>query len=144
MAKKTKNPFKKQNVMDTVVTVGLGGAANVAIDAVVDSYNESATTPVDDVYVHAGKFIVGAIGSAMVGNRYAKAALDGVGVVGASNLIAYLMDDTKKPKKKEPTKEPPTAGIPYGTVGRVRTANAGYARRMRRSGRVAGIANMVG
>ena len=133
-----KNPFKKENVMDTVVTVGLGGAANVAIDAVVDSYNKSATTPVDDVYVHAGKFIVGAIGSAMVGNRYAKAALDGVGVVGASNLIAYLMDG------QTPTPETPTAGIPNGTVGRVRTANARYARRMRRSGRVAGIANMVG
>lgn len=133
-----KNPFKKQNVMDTVVTVGLGGAANVAIDAVVDSYNKSAATPVDDVYVHAGKFIVGAIGSAMVGNRYAKAALDGVGVVGASNLIAYLMDG------QTTTPETPTAGIPNGTVGRVRTANARYARRMRRSGRVAGIANMVG
>lgn len=142
MAKKMKNPFKKQNVMDTVVTVGLGGAANVAIDAVVDSYNESATTPFEDVYVHAGKFIVGAIGSAMVGNRYAKAALDGIGVVGASNLIAYFMDD-QQPKPK-PKPEEKTAGIPYGTVGRVRTPNAGYARRMRRSGRVAGIANMVG
>lgn len=141
-----KNPFKKQNVMDTVITVGLGGAANVAIDAVVDSYNESATTPFEDVYVHAGKFIVGAIGSAMVGNRYAKAALDGIGVVGASNLIAYLMDDQQpKPKPKpKPNPEEKTTGIPYGTVGRVRTANAQYARRMRRSGRVAGIANMVG
>lgn len=135
-----KNPFKKQNVMDTVVTVGLGGAANVAIDSVVDSYNKSATTPVDDVYVHAGKFIIGAIGSAMVGNRYAKAAFDGVGVVGASNLIAYLMEDTEPQKKPEPK----PAGLPYGTVGRVSTANARYARRMRRSGRVAGIANMVG
>lgn len=142
MAKKMKNPFKKQNVMDTVVTVGLGGAANVAIDSVVDSYNKTATTPVDDVYVHAGKFVIGAIGSAMVGNRYAKAALDGVGVVGASNLIAYLMEDTTtKPTKKPETK---TAGIPYGTIGRITTPNAGYARRMRRSGRVAGIANMVG
>ena len=139
MAKKMKNPFKKQNVMDTIVTVGLGGAANVAIDAVVDGYNESATTPVDDVYVHAGKFVIGAIGSAMVENRYAKAALDGVGVVGASNLITYLMED--KPTKKPETK---TAGIPYGTIGRIKTPNAGYASRMRRSGRVAGIANMVG
>lgn len=139
MAKKMKNPFKKQNVMDTVVTVGLGGAANVAIDAVVDSYNKTATTPVDDVYVHAGKFVIGAIGSAMIGNRYAKAALDGVGVVGASNLIAYLMED--KTTTPETT---PTAGIPHGTIGRIKTPNAGYARRMRRSGRVAGIANMVG
>lgn len=143
MAKKMKNPFKKQNVMDTVVTVGLGGAANVAIDAVVDSYNESATTPVDDVYVHAGKFVIGAIGSAMVGNRYAKAALDGIGVVGASNLIAYLMEDTQS-KKPDPKPDPKTAGIPYGTIGRIKTPNAGYARRMRRNGRVAGIANMVG
>ena len=142
MAKKMKNPFKKQNVMDTVVTVGLGGAANVAIDAVVDSYNKTATTPVDDVYVHAGKFVIGAIGSAMVGNRYAKAALDGVGVVGASNLISYLMEDTETTKKTKP--EPKTAGIPYGTIGRIKTPNAGYARRMSRSGRVAGIANMVG
>ena len=142
MTKKMKNPFKKQNVMDTVVTVGLGGAANVAIDSVVDSYNKTATTPLDDVYVHAGKFIVGAIGSAMVGNRYAKAALDGVGVVGASNLIAYLMEDTQSTKSTKP--ETPTAGIPHGTIGRIKTPNAGYARRMRRSGRVAGIANMVG
>ena len=144
MAKKMKNPFKKQNVMDTVVTVGIGGAANVAIDAVVDSYNKTATTPVDDVYVHAGKFVIGAIGSAMVGNRYAKAALDGVGVVGASNLIAYLMEDTETTKKTKPEPDPKTAGIPYGTIGRIKTPNAGYARRMSRSGRVAGIANMVG
>ena len=31
-----KNPFKKSSIIDTVVNVGVGGAANVAIDYVVE------------------------------------------------------------------------------------------------------------
>lgn len=136
---KKKNPFKKENVMDTVVSVGLGGAANVAIDAAVGAYNDSATTPIDEMYVHIGKFIVGALGSSMFSNRYAKAALDGVGVVGASNLIDYLMNGTGKEEKKEE----PTAGIPNGTIGRIVTPNGTYVRKLKRRSRVSGVANMV-
>lgn len=136
---KKKNPFKKENVMDTVVSVGLGGAANVAIDAAVGAYNDSATTPIDEMYVHIGKFIVGALGSSMLSNRYAKAALDGVGVVGASNLIDYLMNNNTKDDKKEE----PTAGIPTGTIGRIVTPNGAYVRKLKRKSRVSGVANMV-
>jgi len=149
---KVKNPFKKGNVMDTVVSVGIGGASNVAIDYAVTEYNKTATTKIEADTVNLVKFIGGSIGSAMVGNKYLKAALDGIGVVGASNYLASIMEssttgdstgDGKGDGKGDSTGDSKTSGIPYGVVGRVgriRTKNANYARRAKMSG----TSDMVG
>ena len=145
--KKMKNPFKKQNVMATLVNVGIGGAGNVAIDYAVAKYNESATTKLEDNTVNLIKFVGGALGSAMVGNKYVKAALDGVGVVGASNYLSSLInDDTDTDKSAAAAETTTTSGVPASTIGRlrrigrIRTGNAGYARRVKMSG----TSDMVG
>lgn len=144
MAKKSRNPFKKQSIIDCAINVGLGGASNVAIDYAVDMLKESAGVEIEDMYVNIGKFVIGAVGSSMVSNKYLKSAMDGVAVVGVSNLVKELISETPSGSSEGET---PTTGVPYGTVGRiVRTPNIRYARAMRgKAGRkVSGIANMVG
>lgn len=87
-----KNPFKKSSAIDTLTNVGIGGAANVAIDYAVSQVEMLATA--DPMYVNIGKIAVGALGGSMVKNKYARAAMDGVATVGVSNLIASLISDT--------------------------------------------------
>lgn len=113
-----KNPFKKQGIIDTVVNVGVGGAANVAIDYVVSSVD--ALSGLSATVINAAKIAVGAIGGTMTTNKYVRAAVDGIAVVGASNLVSSLMDGTAS--------EEAAAGLPQGTIGRVRLGNRRYRR----------------
>ena len=123
-----KNPFKKQSIIDTVVNVGIGGAANVAIDYVVDQVD--AIKSLGDTTVNALKIAAGAIVGSMVSDKFARAAADGVATVGVSNLIAGLMKD-------ESTET--TNGLPYGTIsGRVIPGNRAYRRARKVSGVNAG------
>ena len=126
MAKK--NPFKKQSIIDTVVNVGIGGAANVAIDYVVDQVD--AIKSLGDTTINALKIAAGAVVGSMVSDKFARAAADGVATVGVSNLIAGLMKD-------ESTET--TSGLPYGTIsGRVIPGNCAYRRARKVSGVNAG------
>lgn len=119
-----KNPFKKQSIIDTVVNVGIGGAANVAIDYVVGQVD--AIQSLGDTTINALKIAAGAVVGSMVSDKFARAAADGVATVGVSNLIAGLMKD-------ESTEV--TSGLPYGTIGRVRPGNRAY----RRAHKVSGV-----
>lgn len=120
-----KNPFKKQSIIDTVVNVGIGGAANVAIDYVVGKID--AIQSLGDTTINALKIATGAIVGSMVSDKFARAAADGVATVGVSNLIAGLMADDASPA--------PANGLPYGTIGRVRPGNRAY----RRAHKVSGV-----
>lgn len=112
-----KNPFKKQSIIDTVINVGVGGAANVAIDSVVEQLDFIKN--LGDTAINAGKIALGAVLGSMVDNKYLRAACDGVATVGVSNLMAGLME--------EPTKAP--GRLPFGTIGRARTlGNRAYKR----------------
>lgn len=86
-----KNPFKKSGVIDTVVNVGIGGAANVAMDYL---FNSVPTLALDEQTKNLVKVAVSAFGGSMVSGssaKYIRPALDGIGVVGASKLIeSYL------------------------------------------------------
>lgn len=119
-----KNPFKKQSIIDTVVNVGIGGAANVAIDYVVNQID--AIQSLGDTTINALKIAAGAVVGSMVTDKFARAAADGVATVGVSNLIAGLMNDTTPA---------PASGLPYGTIGRVRPGNRAY----RRAHKVSGV-----
>ena len=137
-----KNPFKKGNVVDTLINVGVGGAGNVAADYIIDSIQKDAKEPWSPDTINLGKFIIGSVGSAMVSNKYAKALMDGFAVVGASNYISSLMADSAAPAQG-------TAGVPAGTIGRARyiAPRRTYARRF--AGKASGvpegtIANVIG
>lgn len=125
-----KNPFKKSSIIDTVVNVGVGGAANVAIDCVVDSVD--AIKSLGDTTVNVLKIAAGAVVGSMVSSKVARAACDGVATVGVSNLIAGLMAD------KEAT---PPSGLPYGTISRpgVVPGNRAYRRAAARGKVVSGM-----
>lgn len=119
-----KNPFKKQSIIDTVVNVGIGGAANVAIDYVVGQVD--ALQSLGDTTINALKIAAGAVVGSMVSDKFARAAADGVATVGVSNLIAGLMNDTTPA---------PASGLPYGTIsGRVIPGNRAYRRARKVSG----------
>lgn len=130
-----KNPFKKSNVVDTLINVGVGGAGNVAADYLINNVDMLKSLDADTI--NLGKFVVGSVGSAMVSNKYVKALMDGFAVVGASNYISSLMADQT------------TSGVPAGTIGRARyiAPRRAYARRF--SGKTSGvpegtIANVIG
>lgn len=133
-----KNPFKKSSIIDTVVNVGIGGAANVAIDYVVSQVD--AIQSLGDTTINAGKIALGALVGSMVSNKMLRAAADGVATVGVSNLIAGLMSESDAQ---------PASGLPYGTVGlpygtingrrRVVPGNGAY----RRAAKVGAIGNSV-
>lgn len=124
-----KNPFKKQSIIDTVINVGIGGAANVAIDYVVNSVD--AIKSLGDTTVNAAKIAIGAIAGSMVSNKMLRAACDGIATVGVSNLVAGLMEEQVAP----------SSGLPYGTISgrisRVRPGNAAY--RRARTRKVSGV-----
>ena len=129
-----KNPFKKQSIIDTVVNVGIGGAANVAIDYVVGQVD--AIKSLGDTTINAAKIALGAVVGSMVSNKMLRAACDGVATVGVSNLVSGLLADGT-----------PASGMPYGTiglpndtVGRIIPGNRAYRRAHRK---VSGVATGV-
>lgn len=93
--------------MDTIVNVGVGGAANVAMDYAFAKIDALAS--LGDTTKKAVKIAVGAIGGAMTNNKYLRAAADGIATVGASELISDYITPTAT-----------TEGLPEGTIGRIR------------------------
>lgn len=124
-----KNPFKKQSIMDTMINVGVGGAANVAIDYVVDQVE--AIKALGDTTINAAKIVLGSVAGSMVSNKILRAATDGIATVGVSNLVKGLItgDSSVTPDTDA------TSGLPYGTIGRVRPGNRAY----RRANKVSGV-----
>lgn len=122
-----KNPFKKKGITDTLINVGIGGAANVAMDYVVSSVESLSS--LGPKTINAIKIGVGVLGGTMTTNKMVRAAVDGIATVGVSNLVASLMDGT--------TSTSGTAGIPNGTIGAFRLGNRNFVRRGNR--RVSGL-----
>lgn len=134
-----KNPFKKQSLTDTLINVGIGGGANVAIDYVwdmagLDATLETALGADSSVSAETIKNVIklagGAIVGGMISNKYGRAAADGVAVVGASNLISGLMSGDKQTDLnndggKAKSGIDPVTGLPYGTIGALRRGKMG-------------------
>lgn len=120
-----KNPFKKQSLTDTLVNVGIGGAANVALDYVLDMV-DPAGTMLSGTTKNIVKIVGGALVGGMAANKMLRAATDGIAVVGVSNLISELMDET--------TETPATAGLAPGTIGRVRTGDPYFKKKAKKNG----------
>lgn len=106
--------FKKSSIVDTAVNVGVGGAANVALDYAWDKIDLLAG--LGSTTKNAIKIAGGALIGSMVKNKYARAAADGVATVGVSNLIASYITTS------------PTEGLPEGTIGRIRMGQRGFRR----------------
>lgn len=130
-----KNPFKKKGIIDTVVNVGIGGAANVAIDYVVSQVE--AIQSLGDTTINAAKIALGAVVGSMVSNKMLRAACDGVATVGVSNLVSGMLADSGTPTSGMPYG---TIGLPKDTVGRIIPGNRAYRRAHRKvSGIAAGV-----
>ena len=106
-----KNPFKKTAIVDTVINVGIGGAANVAMNYAFGKIDALAS--LGDTTKQAIKIAVGALAGTMTTNKYLRAAADGIATVGASELISgYLPTETVE-------------GLPYGMIGRAGVKHLG-------------------
>lgn len=118
-----KNPFKKQGIIDTLTNVGIGGAANVAMDYLVDSVDSLKT--MDSTTINAIKIGVGVLGGTMTTNKMIRAAVDGIAVVGVSNLVQGLIGDTGSSSVSSGSGSDKSglAGLPGGTIGRLRLGN---------------------
>ena len=112
-----KNPFKLKSILSAGAALAIGGGANVLADYA--RANVEALSKVDDTYYNAGKVVVGAVGSTMIsGKKYGwlKSAFDGIPIVGASDLIKpYILDGAST-----------TAGLPEGTIGRLRLGQRNF------------------
>lgn len=122
---KIKNPFKKGNIMDTVVNVGIGGAANAAADYAMAQIDTLAS--LEDSTKNYIKVGIGVLGGSMVSNKYLRAAVDGIATVGVANIVSGLIGGSATP----------AAGLPQGTIGRVRPGNRYFRTAAKR--RVAGV-----
>lgn len=125
-----KNPFKLKNVISSATAIALGGAGNVAMDYAFANIpflqtlgTDGGATPTTTK--NAIKVVVGAVGGSLVPTKYgwAKSALDGTAIVGASELISSLINESE-----------PTSGAPF--IGRVRMGQRGF--RVARKGAVRG------
>ena len=116
-----KNPFKKQSIVDTLVNVGIGGAANVAVNY---AFNEiDMLSNLTSTEKNAIKIAIGVLGGSMSSNKYVRAAVDGVAVVGVSDLIDSYM--AKEDEKKDPITKDPITGLPNGMIGYRKVRRAG-------------------
>lgn len=122
-----KNPFKKSSITDTLVSVGIGGAANAAMDYAVA--NVSALASVAD-YTNYIKLGVGVLGGTMISGKVARAAFDGLATVGASDIIKELIAGTAE------SAPAPTEGLPFIGATRRRMGQRGF-RSVRGTGAVA-------
>ena len=137
-----KNPFKKESLKNTLVNVGVGGAANVAVDAAwdalgIDSYIPAMENVSPSVVKHVIKIIGGAVVGGMVRDKFARAAADGVATVGVSNLIDELWNPGTTGGEQKPV-----PGLPSGTIGALRGHRYGsrsFGKSRRASGRMAGL-----
>lgn len=128
--------FKKQGFKQTIVNVGLGGVANVAFDYAWSALGTTVSSI--DEYKNIIKVAGGAILGTMTKNNYLHAATDGIAVVGASNLIAGLIDGSASNKEG-------SAGLPYGTIGAVRQGSPYFAGKKKNDGfSIAGAFDSIG
>ena len=123
---KFKNPFNKKSLTTTLMNVGVGGAANVAIDY---AWEQVDALQAYDEYKHIIKIVGGALLGGMVSASWARAAADGIATVGVSNLIASYLDKDATPASES------TTGLPNGTIGKLRYGS----KRFGGKGRMAGI-----
>lgn len=105
-----KNPFKKKSIIKTIYTVGLGGAANVAMDYVADNVDFLST--MGESTRSLVKVGVGVLAGTMIKGDLARAAFDGIATVGASELVNQAINGNLSWNKEA------TSGLPAGTIGR--------------------------
>ena len=122
-----KNPFKKSNIVDTAVNVAIGGGANAIVDYAFGSVD--ALQSVAD-YKSWLKLCVGVLGGSLISNKYARAAADGLSVVGASEIIKEYLPASASAETETP------AGVPF--IGRpgMRMGQRGFKRAIRGTGKV--------
>ena len=130
-----KNPFKKQSIVDTLINVGVGGAANVLIDYAITLLPAETQKTLEGTTTHIAKIAIGAIGGSMAKNKYLRAATDGIAVVGVSNWVNELMTGEEKTTNNGGENGP--SGAPFIGTGRIRTGQRGFRRGVRGTGAVA-------
>ena len=107
-----KNPFKTQSIVDTLVNVGIGDAANVAMDYAVSLLPADTVASLTGTTKNIIKIALGAIGGSMTRNKYLRAATDGIATVGVSNLVDDLINGE--------TSAEPANGVEF--LGKIRRA----------------------
>lgn len=118
--------FKKFNTKSVIATgtaVLAAGAGSAVADWLLAKYDVIPAEYAE--YTNVGKVLIGAVAGSMMTNQIAKSAFDGIATVGAANLVAgWLPTETKEPAA-------PAAGLPEGTIGRIRMGQKGFRKAIR-------------
>ena len=132
-----KKVFKKQSIVDTLANVGIGGAANVAIDYLITLLPAETQEQVKGTTKNIIKIALGALGGSMATNKYLRAATDGIAVVGVSDWVSELMTGEEDKKTANNGSENGPSGAPFIGTGRIRTGQRGFRKGIRGAGSVA-------
>lgn len=120
-----KNPFKKLNLVDTATNLLAGAGVNIAVDYAMENVDALASVKEYADWIKVG---VGVLGGTMVSNKIIRQGLDGLATVGATSLAKSFIG-TESESAETP------AGLPQGTIGRLRVGQGAF----RRNRRVAGL-----
>lgn len=131
-----KKLFKKQSIVDTITNVGIGGAANVAIDYAFSMLPAETQETLGGTTKNIIKIALGAFGGSMTTNKYLRAATDGIAVVGVSDWIGELVEPADK-EGDNSSNTNTTSGAPFIGTGKVRTGQRGFRKYIRGTGAVA-------
>ena len=118
-----KNPFKKLNLVDTATNLLAGAGVNIAVDYAMENVDALASVKEYADWIKVG---VGVLGGTMVSNKIIRQGLDGLATVGATSLAKSFIGTES---------ESAAAGLPQGTIGRLRVGQGAF----RRNRRVAGV-----
>ena len=113
--------FKKFNTKSVIATgtaVLAAGAGSALADWLLAKYDVIPAEYAE--YTNVGKVLLGAVAGSMLTNQIAKSAFDGIATVGAANLVAGWLPTTGASEAAAP------AGLPEGTIGRLRMGQRGF------------------
>ena len=115
--------FSTKSAIATGTAVLTAGVGSAVADWLLAKYD---VIPADyQQYTNIGKVILGAVAGSMMTNQIAKSAFDGIATVGAANLVAgWLPTETKESAAA-------AAGLPEGTIGRLRMGQRGFRKGIR-------------
>ena len=122
--------FNSKSVLSTAGAYAIGGAGNAAMDYAVE--NIDALKGLSPLVLGLVKIGVGVAGRSLTNQPIINQAADGIGIAGASEILKGVMDGFLSLGGDDTAA--PAAGLPQGTIGRLRAGNRAFMRSRRVSG----------
>lgn len=127
--------FNSKSVLSTAGAYAIGGAGNAAMNLAVEKID--ALKGLSPLVLGLVKIGVGVVGRSMTNQQIINQAADGIGIAGAGDIIQGLIDNTISLGSDDAgsaSANGGAAGLPQGTIGRLRAGNRAFMRSRRVNG----------